>query len=207
MSGVLIYLPLFFSLLKILPEKATGSPNCENIGKIIVFIIVSFIIMIPTIIVFYIALLLSLITIVGPFIVYAVLILWFSLAFYEYLFTNKGIIDCYGYSWKLFAKKFWSTAGSTALLLVIILIIYGVAFSVTGIFSSFIEMNSSNPASAIATFQRAFSAPSTLIVFIFISVVIVLLQIRQGIIYFSQKELLENISTNDEIDQIGKIEF
>ena len=179
----------------------------ENVGKIIVFILMTIVISIPAIIVFYIALLLSFITIVGPFIIYAAFILWFSLAFYEYLYTNKGIIDCYGYSWTLFAKKFWATTGSTALMLVIILIIYGVAFSFTGIFSNFLEMNSNDPLSGIMAFQRAISAPTTLVVMTFLSILMVLLQISQGIIYFSQKELLENIATNDEIDQIGKIEF
>ena len=178
-----------------------------NVGKIIVFILVSFIIMIPAVIVFYIALLLSLITIVGPFIVYAAFILWFSLSFYEYLYTNKGIFDCYGYGWTLLAKKFWATTGSTALLLVIILIIYMVALGFTGVFSSFIEMNTDDPLGGMKAFQRAFSAPATLIVLTFMSVLVVLLQISQGIIYFSQKELLENISTSDDIDQIGKIEF
>jgi len=179
----------------------------DNIGKIIVFVLVSIVILIPTMIVFYIAFLLSIITIVGPFIVYAAFVIWFSLAFYEYLYTNKGIIDCYTYSWKLFTKKFWSTTGSTALMLVIILIIYGLALASTGIFSSFFEMNSNDPLGNMMIFKKAFSAPSTLIVITFISVLAVLLQISQGIIYFSQKELLENISANSDIDQIGKIEY
>ena len=179
----------------------------ENLGKIIVFLLVTILLAIPIMIVFYIALIISVITIIGPFFLYATLLLVFSLSFYEYLYTNKGIIDCYTYSFTLIFKKFWATTGSTALLFVIIALIYGVALTLTGVFSSFINMNSNDPLDSIRMFQQAFSAPATLVVLTFVSILAVLLQISQGIIYFSQKELLENISTKDSIDQIGKIGF
>lgn len=179
----------------------------QNIGKIVVFVLVSILLFIPIIIVFYIALILVMITIIGPFLLYAALIIWFALAFYEYLYTNKGIIDSYTYAFTLFTKKFWATTGSTALLYTIVFIIYGVALSVLGVFSSLLETNSVDQVSNLMKFQSAFSAPSTLIVLTFLSVLMVIVQISQGIIYFSQKELLENISANDDIDQIGKVKF
>ena len=179
----------------------------QNIGKIVVFMLVSIILIIPIAIVFYIALILVVITIVGPFLLYAALIIWFALAFYEYLYTNKGVFDCFGYAWRLFTKKFWATTGSTALLYVIIFIIYGLALTLTGVFSSLFEMNASDPEGSVLAIQRAFSTPLNLVVLTFLSVLMVLIQISQGIIYFSQKEQLENISTNHGIDEIGKIEF
>ncbi len=179
----------------------------ENAGKIIVFLLVSIILAIPIMIVFYIVLLISIITIIGPFLVYAALLLWFSLAFYEYLFTNKGIIDSYTYALTLFTKKFWATTGSTALMFIMVMIVYGVVLGATGVFSDLVTMNSEDPFSMMTTMQNVFKAPATLIVFTFLSVLMVLLQISQGIIYFSQKELLENIATSNDIDQIGKIEF
>ncbi len=179
----------------------------ENIGKIIIFILVSILLAIPAIIIFYIAFFISIITLIGPFLVYASFIIWFTLAFYEYLNTDKPVFDCFGYSFTLFTKKFWATTGSTALLLVIIGIIYGFALGILGIFSSFMDMNKSGD--ALNTYVKtleAFSAPKVLVVMTFLSILYVLLQISQGIIYFSQKELLENISANKTIDEIGKIE-
>lgn len=179
----------------------------EHLGRIVVFVLVSIILAIPIMIVFYIVLLLSLITIVGPFLVYAALMLWFSLAFYEYMYTNKGVTDSFGYAWTLFTKKFWATTGSTALLGLIIMIITGFAFAFSGVFSGFFEMNSSDPLGNIQKIQQAFFKPATLLISTFVTILMVTLQISQGIIYFSQKELFENISANDDIDQIGKIEF
>ena len=179
----------------------------ENAGKIAIFILMSIIIAIPAGIVFYIVLLLSLITIVGPFLVYAAFVVWFSMAFYEYLFTNKGVTDCFGYAWTLLTKKFWAITGSTALLFLIIIVIFGFMMSLTGVFSSFADMNNTDPLGNIQKIQQAFFSPVTLVVTTFFTVFMVTLQITQGIIYFSQKELLENISANNEIDQIGKIEF
>lgn len=179
----------------------------ENIGKILVFVLVSILLLIPIIIVFYIALFLVLITIIGPFLLYAALIIWVSLSLYEYLYTNKGILDCYIYAWKLFTKKFWATTGSTTLLYVIVFIIYGVVLTFTGVFAAFFEMNINNPEDTILKFSEAFTSPTTLVVMTLLSVLMVLVQISQGIIYFSQKEQLENISTNDDIDQIGEVEF
>jgi len=179
----------------------------DNVGKIIIFILVSMLLIIPIVVVFYIAMFLVLITIVGPFLLYAALIIWYALAFYEYLYTDKGVFDCFGYSWKLFTKKFWSTTGSTALLYVIIFIVYGVALSFAGVFSSFLDMNSTDTLSNITAFQNAIQAPMTLVVLTFLSILMVIVQVSQGIIYFSQKEQLENISANDDIDQIGQIKF
>ena len=178
----------------------------QNIGKIIVFLLVTILLMIPIIIVFYIAMLILLITIVGPFLLYAALFIWLALAFYEYLYTDKPIFDSYGYAWKLFTKKFWATTGSTALLYFVVLIIYGVALSLTGLFSSFLEMNSTDALDLAMKLQKGFRQPAVLVVMMFFSVLLVILQVSQGIIYFSQKEQLENISAKDDIDQIGKDE-
>lgn len=181
----------------------------ENIGKIIVFILISILVAIPVIIVFYIAAFLLAITIVGILLLpllYASLIIWYSLAFYEYLNSEKGIFDCFGYGFTLFTKKFWATTGSTALLYLIILIVYAVGLGATGVIGSFFEMNMNDPTSSILAMQSVFSSPATLIMLTVLSILMVIVQISQGIIYYSQKELLENINANRNIDSIGKIE-
>ena len=55
-----------------------------------------------------------------------------------------------------------------------------------------------------SAFQEAFKSPAALIVMTFFSVLMVIIQVSQGIIYFSQKEQLENISAKEEINQIGE---
>ena len=67
-------------------------------------------------------------------------------------------------------------------------------------------MNMDDPTSSILAIQSIFSSPTTLIMLTLLSVLMILVQISQGIIYYSQKELLENINAKRNIDSIGKVE-
>jgi len=176
-----------------------------NISKIVIYILVSILIAIPVIIVFYIVLLITMITIVGPFLIYAALFTWYSLAFYEYLYSDRPVFDCFGYAFTLIKKKFWAITSSTALLYLIISIIYGFALGALGVFSVFTNMNSTNFLEKYMEFARVFSTSKVMIMMTFLSILYVLMQVVQGIVYFSQKELVEHISANKSIDEIGNI--
>ncbi len=179
----------------------------EKIGKILIFILASILVAIPVIIIFYIGILILAVTIVGILLIpllYAALVLLFSLALFEYLNTNRNVFDCYSYAYKLFFKKFWATTGSTALLYLMIMVIYGFALGATGMVASFMELNTSDPEDMMVSIQTIMSSPSVLITLTLLSILMVVVQISQGIIYFSQKELLENISAKSTIDDIGR---
>ncbi len=179
----------------------------EKIGKILIFMLASILVAIPVIIVFYIVMLLLAITIVGFVLIpllYASLVLLFALALFEYLNTDRNIFDCYTYAFKLFSKKFWATTGSTALLYLMIFVIYGFALGATGMVASFMELNTSDPEDMMVSIQTILASPSVLITLTLLSILMVVVQISQGIIYFSQKELLENISVKSTIDDIGR---
>lgn len=179
----------------------------EKIGKILIFMLASIIIAIPVIIIFYLAIIILTVTIVGILLIpllYAALVLLFSLALFEYLNSNRNVFDCYSYAYKLFSKKFWATTGSTALLYLIIIVMYGFALGATGLIGSFIELNTGDPEDLIYGVERILTSPSVLMTLTLLSILMVVVQISQGIIYFSQKELLENISAKSTIDDIGR---
>ncbi len=179
----------------------------EKAGKILIFMLASILVAIPVVIVFYIAMLLLAVTIVGILLIpllYAALVLFFSLALFEYLNTGRNVFDCYSYAYKLFSKKFWATTSSTALLYLMVMVIYGFALGATGMISSFMELNTGDPEDLIFRAQSIMSSPTVLITLTLLSILMVVVQISQGIIYFSQKELLENISAISTIDDIGK---
>jgi hypothetical protein len=179
----------------------------DNAVKIITFILVTLLLSIPVGIGFVITYFILAITIVGILLIpilIAALVVWFTLAFYEYLYTDRPVFDCFGYAFKLFTKSFWATTGSAALLYIVLVLVYLMALGATGVFSSFFKMNLKDPQS-ILDIQKTFFSPIVLAVMTLFSVLMVLLQVNQGIIYFSQKELLENINANKNIDSIGQI--
>ncbi len=89
----------------------------SKVGKIIVFFLASIFIMFPIMaIVMGLSFLLVFIIIGIPllFIVIPALMCWFSLAFYDYISTDKGYFDALGGGFSLLKQKFWPCVGSTA---------------------------------------------------------------------------------------------
>lgn len=181
----------------------------QNAGKILIFILITILMSIPLIIAFYISAILVAITIVGILflpLLFAAFFLWFQMTYYEYLYTQKNYFDCMGYGFTLFSKKFWATTASTALLYTIIMVVYGLALGFAGVFSSLFEINFTDPES-IAGIETIFKSPIVMLIATAVMVLYALINISQGIIYFSQKELLEGIQTKLSIDDIGKDEL
>jgi fumarate reductase subunit D len=180
-----------------------------NAGKIIIFVLVSILLAIPSLIALSIVQFILTITVVGIVLLpipYALILIWYSMAFYENMINNKRpVFDCFGYSFTLMSKKFWSVIGSVSLLLVIIIIFYIFLFSAIGMLGVFTALNTAEQYESALRFQQAFMSPLFLIVLSVLSVLTVTLQINHGIIYFSQKELFENIQAKKSIDEIGKL--
>ncbi len=179
----------------------------ENIWKIIKFGLAILVIIIPFAIVFYILFLLLLITIVGGPMVVGAAMLFFVLAFYEYINTNKGVFESFGYAIKMIKSKLMATTGSTALLMMIVYIFVLTLLGTTGLFSSFSDLVAGNQAQFFDQYFKAFTSPQMIIGMLLSGVLMSVIQIGQGVIYFSQKEFLENISATDDIDSIGSLEL
>ncbi len=181
----------------------------QNIGKILLFFLISLVLAIPLIIAFYIVMILFTITIVGILalpLVYAAFYLWFAMTFYEYMNTNKGYFDAMGYGFSLFMKKFWATTGSTALVFLIIFVIVGLALGAVGLFSELGKINMQNPES-LNFFIDFIKSPGAMLVMILYTILFQFAQVNPGIIYFSQKEAFEGIKAKTNIDDIGKNEI
>jgi len=86
------------------------------------------------------------------------------------------------------------------------MVVYGLALGFAGIFNSLLDINFTDPES-IAGIETIFKSPIVLIIATAVMVLYALINISQGIIYFSQKELLEGIQTKLSIDDIGKDEL
>ena len=180
----------------------------NNIGKIVIFAFASIVIAVLTLIPLGLLAFVLIITIIGIFalpLLMAAYTLWFNLAFMEYLNTDKGYLESLGYAFSLFTKKFWATVGSNAILQIIITVIYYLVLGALGMFTAFANL-STDPEAGLEGFQQFMRSPTTLILNVILMIIMTVVSVNAGIIYFSQKEALEGIHANATIDELGKTE-
>jgi len=174
----------------------------QKIGKIIIFIFASMLVFILIAIPLVIILLVSIFTIVGAFFVLAFVAIWFNNALMEYLNSNKGVFACFSYGYQLILVRFWDYVGAIGLFILMTSFISGGLSLVTTILTTVLSANaaSSSERGLFLTIAMIFSFVLSKMVSIFVQTVV---QLAQGIVYFSAKEESENIQTKSEIDKIG----
>ena len=216
-AGVISY-AFPFIYLKLYTHK--GGRNFEtrdilnsykaNVGKLISFVLSCILISIPMLILFFIVAFLLAITIIGfmaiPILVGAFM-LFYSMALMEYLKENKSIWSCFGYSWELIKSKFWPAVGSVGLFYLIIYIVQNI-ISIIPYFFGMASMFTT--VEDVSTSTEELGATITVIMLavffltFFVSAILNnVVQLNQGIVYYSLKEEKENINTKSVIDQIG----
>ncbi|MGS2740447.1 hypothetical protein [Sinomicrobium sp. M5D2P17] len=185
----------------------------DNIGKLFIYILASMLLSIAVFLGAGIAMLILFITIIGIFllpVLFGAITLTYNNALMEYLNSDKGVFDCFGYGFQLTAKRFWTSVGCVALFYLMIQIIQGAITLIpymAGIFSIII-----NPVGLEGNGEENAMLFFTIILFVYLFAFILsllgntIVQINQGIIYFSLKEESENINTTSVIDQIGQSE-
>ena len=182
----------------------------KNFGKIILFVLASFIVAIPVIIIAGISMTILFFTIIGiPLIllVIALISLFYHSSLIEYLQTNKGIFESFSYSLNLCFKKFWSAVGCVALFFIIVYIIQTIISLIPyfiGIISMVVDtQNGTSNQEENLTTVMSLMLFTYMVSFLLSIILSTFTQLNQGIIFFSLKEEKENINTKSDIDQIG----
>lgn len=178
----------------------------SHIGKIISFLLISFLMSIVIGTALILLSLLLIITIVGIFalpLVFSAFSLWFQLTFMEYLTTDKTYFDAMGYAFSLTTKNFWANVGSNALMQLIIIVLYYLGIAIFGLMSAFSEMGT-NEAEVLEKMQAMFSSPAFMIIIALMLIASTLVAINAGIVYFSQKESFEKIAAHSSIEELGQ---
>ncbi|MGS2763943.1 hypothetical protein [Sinomicrobium sp. M5D2P9] len=185
----------------------------NNVGKLVIYIFASLLLSIPVFLGAGIAMFILFVTIIGMFflpVLFGAITLTYNNALMEYLDSDKGVFDCFSYGFQLMTKRFWASVGCVALFYLMVQIIQGAITIIpymAGIFSIIINpvgLESNTGENAILFF--------TIILFVYLFAFLLsllgntIIQINQGIIYFSLKEESENINTSSVIDQIGQPE-
>ncbi|QLE01590.1 hypothetical protein HX109_08435 [Galbibacter sp. BG1] len=210
------YTPIYFKLY----DKNSGAYFSKdeifnqlksNLGKIFLFLLAGVLIAIPIFLVVFIAVAVLAVTIIGiPLIIIplAWLTQFYFIAFMEYLQSEKGIFDCFSYSFTMSFKNFGATNGSVALFYLMIQVVQGILtmipyiLGIGAIFVGSSDYTGAGNEGLSTTF-------TTMIVFIYMLsfflnlFLMTVLQTNQSIIYYSLKEETENIHTSSTIDEIG----
>lgn len=182
----------------------------KTIGKLITYLLCSLLIAIPLVTVFMIGFFVLAITIVGilaiPLLVGAFM-LFYNMSLMEYIENKKDIWESYGYSWTLLKSKFWPAVGSVGLFYLMSYIIQNVITIIPYIFgmaSLFTTIDQSNPSQEdMGSTMMVIMLVVFFITFIVSAILSSIVQLNQGIVFYSLKEENENINTKSIIDQIG----
>lgn len=209
------YLPLYLKLFAEHNGQNFGTSELAsayrtNFGKIFIFLVCGILMGIPLAIMMAIGSFILVITIVGmllvPFLIGA-LSLFYNMTLMEYLERKRGIWDSFGYAWSLMASKFWPSVGSVGLFFVMSYVIQSV-FSIIpyvfGMASLFTTIESgADPQDTFTTTMTLMMLAVFFLSFFAGALLGVVVQLNQGIIFYSLKEDNENINTKNVIDQIG----
>jgi len=182
-----------------------------HMGSIFTFLVCGILIAIPTLIISCIVGFILTITIIGilalPLLIGAVS-LFYQMTLMEYLKRERSIWDSFGYSWQLITTKFWAAIGSVGLFYLMSYVVQNIiafipyVFGMVSIFTSAESGNQINPQDVGATMTVIMLAIFFL-TFLVSSVLNVILQTNQGVVFYSLKEDNENVNTKSVIDQIG----
>lgn len=190
--------------------KAIIESYKANIGKLFIFLLCGLLIAFPILIVSGIVMFVLAITIIGflllPLVIGA-LSLFYNMTLMEYIENKKGIWDSFGYAWTLLTSKFWAAVGSVGLFFLMSYIVQNVITIIPYIFgmaSIFTTIDSGSTTSQdIGGTMMVIMLIVFFITFIVGSILNNIVQLNQGIVFYSLKEDQENINTKSIIDQIG----
>jgi len=190
--------------------------NCykTHLGKIFIFFICGLLLALPMLVGVSVLLLVLAITIIGflamPMVIGALSLLYQG-ALMEYIDDQRGIWSSFIYSWKLMRSKFWAAIGCVGLFYLMSYVIQNViaiipyAFGMVSLFTE-IETNTPADGAAIQKTMTVMMLAIFLLTFFVSSLLNIILQINQGVVYYSLKEDVENINTKSAIDLIGSSE-
>jgi len=185
-----------------------------NIGKIFIFLICGILLALPLLIFIGLLAFILTITIIGILglpLVIGGLSLFYQGTLMEYLNNKKGVWESFGYSWKLMSSKFWAAIGCVGLFFLMSYIVQNVVALVPyfifiidmvadiqpGVNPNPEELGKSMMVLMLAIFMLTFLVSS------FLNVIV---QLNQGVVFYSLKEENENINTKSDIDLIGASE-
>ncbi len=186
-------------------KRAVWGMVANNLGRIILFILLMFLLLIPVAIISFI---LSIIPFVGFFaqiFVRLAYTAWMGVAFMSIFDENREVTDALGEGWRLVTKYFWKSILVNfviglllAILMVMVLVIPSVLIGTYTYFS--LESGIDLVESPVATVIWTIALSMVLVLYTFIQSVS---QLGNGVLYYSLHEETYNLNARKRIEQIG----
>ena len=176
-------------------------------GRMIVFGILSFFVMIPIVIIFFaLGIALSFLIIGIPILILGLptFLIWSMQSLYVYLEEETGYFQALSKGWKITFQKYWHLVGSTTAVYFCITILTSV-FSMVPAFmmmGSIITSGGAPKPPTMTPVMMAFYLIGMIVSFIGYN----LIYVQQGLIYYSAQENTEHYQAYSDIDNIGKDE-
>ena len=129
----------------------------------------------------------------------------------EYFENKKGIWESFGYAWRLIRSKFWHAVGCVGIFYLMSYVVQNVVSMIPYLFFiadmvAEIQPNGSPNPEELGKSMTVLMIAIFLLTFLVSSILNVIVQINQGVVFYSLKEDNENINTKSDIDLIGSSE-
>lgn len=182
-----------------------------NIGNIFIYLICAILVAIPLMILAGVISFILAITMIGiillPVVIGAVS-LYYQGTLMEYIENKKSIWESFGYSWTVMSSKFWAAIGCVGLFFLMVYVVQNITILIP-YFVFIVDMVTDINTGTAATSQEISKSASVMMIIIFVLSYLVglvlnlIVQVNQGIVFYSLKEDIENINTKSDIDLIG----
>jgi len=180
----------------------------DNLGKILLFILVLILLYVALSIV---GVILALIPIIGTLAYYLLMMAftsWVGVSFMAMLYKNLDITNAFGEGWRLVTTYFWKSVLVNLVISLLLVLIMAVVLMVPGILIGIYTFHSIDSGVDLAT------SPFAKIIWIIALTILLFLytfnqslsQFINGILYFSLHEETYNEKTRERIEQIGTSE-
>ncbi|HUH45517.1 MAG TPA: hypothetical protein VLZ54_00080 [Arenibacter sp.] len=177
----------------------------DNLGKIVVFILILIVLFFGLMIV---ALILAIIPLVGMLAQYVIqyfLMAWAGVSFFALLKENRSVTDSLQEGWNLVYKNFWRAVGVNFILGLLIGLLFMVVLMVPGILIGIytfhvVQSGVDISGSVVPTLVYTLGTCILLITVVYSQC---LSQFVNGILYFALREKTYNLHARSKIDQIG----
>lgn len=187
------------------PKQKVWDLTWDQIGRVILFIFLLILIYIPVIVVSFVVSIIPFFGMFGQFFIGLIFSAWMGVAFMSMFNEGRDVTDALGEGWRLVIRYFWKSIlvnlVLTLLLWVLLLVVMMIPTFLIGIYVFHATENAINLSeSPVATVIWTVSLTVFLLLYVYMQS---LLQMGNGILYFSLREETYNHNTRKRIEQIG----
>jgi len=186
-------------------KKAVWRLSWNNIGRVLLFILLLILIYIPVLLLSFLVGLVPFVGFFGQLFMGFAFSCWMGVSFTCMFNENRDVTEALGEGWRLVSRYFWKSVlvnlVISLLLWVLLMVVLMIPGFLIGVYVFHATENAIDLAeSPVATVIWTLSLTLFLLLYVYMQS---LLQMGNGILYFSLREETYNINTRKRIDQIG----